>query len=126
MKNLNRVTLLGSVTNVGHLKNDPGSIPRFEFVMTTVHAWVSPKDKKRYEDTEVHDLIVFDTKAIHAHKVIHPGCLLMVEGYLRSMGRDTGDGGPKIAFKRIVVSNFINCGKKQPSANDDRDIDCNF
>ena len=117
MKNLNRVTLLGVVMQLGVLKNDPTITPRFEFSLTTTHHWIDPKTGELCYDKETHDIVLFDKKAPHAARMMRVGSIVMIEGYIKTIRREVGNNLEPLMIKKIICSNFIVCGKRNLELN---------
>src|SRR5512142_411248 len=81
--NLNRVILIGRVTQNPELRRTPGgtSVTRFSVATNT-----GPKDKNgaRQEETEFHNVVCWGRQAEVASQFLVKGALVMIEGRLRT------------------------------------------
>lgn len=81
--NLNKVFLIGRLTQDPQIKNLPSGKVVCNFGLATDRYWVD-KDGKKQQETEFHNIVLFGKLAEIASKYLKRGALVFLEGRLRT------------------------------------------
>lgn len=103
--NLNKVFLLGRLTQDPQKKEFSSGQIACTFGLATNRYWKN-KEGKRKEETEFHNIIVFGKWAENALKYLKKGSLVFVEGRIRTRSWE-GEGGEKKQKTEIVAERLL-------------------
>jgi len=110
MRGVNRVMLIGNLGKDPDVQYLEGNIAVAKFPLATTETY---KDRagKLISQTEWHTVVLWRGLAELAHKYLHKGSLIYVEGRLRTRSWDDRDGNKKFATE-IVGDNLIMLDKR--------------
>jgi len=99
--NLNKVILIGRLTQDPQLKNLPSGTKVANFGLATDRYFVDKSGQKRQE-TEFHNIVLFSKLADIASKYLKRGSLVMVEGRIRTRNWQDNSGNQRSKTEIIV------------------------
>ncbi|KPJ57132.1 single-stranded DNA-binding protein [Parcubacteria bacterium DG_74_2] len=102
--NLNKVILIGRLTQDPRLKTLPSGTQVANFGLATGRYFVDKSGQKRQE-TEFHNIITFGRLAEVAFQYLKKGSLAMIEGRIRTRTWQDASGNKKIRTE-IIVQNL--------------------
>ncbi len=114
MKSVNKVILLGHVTNDPELKNIPSGQAVCTFGFATNKVWKDKKGEKK-EAAEFHNLVVWGSLAEVCAKNVKKGKPLYIEGYLKTNTWE-GKDGKKNYKTEVIVDELSFVGTKDEEA----------
>ncbi len=100
---LNKVILIGNLGRDPELKRTPGGAAVTEFSIATTERF-NDKNGQRQEQTEWHNIVVWNKQAETAAQYLKKGSSVYVEGKLKT--RSWEDNGQKRYRTEIVASHF--------------------
>ena len=112
MKGINKVMLIGNLGKDPELQYLEGNIAVVKFPLATTESY---KDRTGnvMSQTEWHSLVVWRGLAEMAHKYLHKGSLVYIEGRLRSRTWEEKDTKIKRHATEIIVDNLLMLDKKK-------------
>lgn len=112
MKGINKVMLIGNLGKDPELQYLEGNIAVAKFPLATTETY---KDKSGnfVSQTEWHSIVVWRWQAETAHKYLHKGSLVYIEGRLRNRTWEEKETKIKRHSTEIVVDNLIMLDKKK-------------
>ena len=116
---LNRVYLLGNLTQDPELKNLPSGSSVTNFGIATNRTWTDQNGAKQ-ESVEYHNIVAFGKPAEIISQYLQKGSLVLVEGRLQTRSWEAQDGQKRYKTE-VIVENFqmgprnANTGSSQPS-----------
>ena len=111
--NLNKVFLLGRLTADPQLRVTPGGHQVATFSIATNRIW-NDKVSGRREDTEFHNIVVWDRQADIAQKFLSKGGLVLIEGRLQTRSWDDKQGQRRKTTE--IVADRIQLGPRSANA----------
>lgn len=105
---LNRVTLIGSLTKDPELKKLPKGGPVARFVLAINYRW-EDSDQTRHERVEFHQVVAFGKLAEIIGAYVKLGSKVYVEGHLRTAAVDDGK---RRKSAEVVADNLIMLGHR--------------
>ena len=116
MRGVNKVTLIGNLGREPDLQYVDGNIPVAKFPLATTETF---KDKrgKLNSITEWHSVVLWRGLGELAHKYLHKGSLVYIEGRLHSRNREDNDGVKRFATE-VVGENLIMLDKRTETNSD--------
>ena len=110
MKSLNKITLLGTVTRDGELKEVAAGKSVYTFGLVTNRVWKDAKGEKQAL-SEFHNIICWGELAVFAGQYVKKGKPLYIEGYLKTHTCRMADGSREFRTE-IVVEDIVLLGAK--------------
>lgn len=108
--NLNKVYLIGRVTNNLELKNTPTGQTVCTFGLATNRVWIDRNTNQKQEKTEFHNIVMWSKLAETASKYLGKGSLVMIEGRLQT--RNWQDQTGKKNYKTEIVAENMQLGPR--------------
>lgn len=108
--NLNSVTLVGRLTRDPELKALPSSQHVCNFSLATSRSY--ERQGERREDTEYHNIVVYDIAAENCARYLRKGDICLVEGRLATRSWDKD--GVKL-YKTEIIAHRVQFGPKRNS-----------
>ncbi|MDE1970196.1 MAG: single-stranded DNA-binding protein [Patescibacteria group bacterium] len=102
--NLNKVILIGRLTNDPDLRTTPSGQSVTTVSVATNRVWFD-QNKQKKEDTEFHSVVVWGRQAETVHQFLKKGALIYVEGRLRTRSWNDTTGN-KRKVTEIVAENI--------------------
>ncbi|MEO8147934.1 MAG: single-stranded DNA-binding protein [Bacteroidia bacterium] len=122
MKSLNRVTLIGNLGKDPEYQMPEGNIAVAKFTMATSETF---KDKDGVKQTQVewHNIVLWRSLAEVAHKFLHKGSLVFIEGKLKTRHYDDKEGNKKyvveIIGEQLIMLDKKTGGEIKPAGDDE-------
>lgn len=101
---LNKVYLLGNLTQDPELKSLPSGSSVTSFSLATNRTW-SDQNGQRQDSTEYHNIVAYGKPGEIISQYLKKGSLLLVEGRLQTRSWEAQDGQKKYRTE-IIVENF--------------------
>ncbi len=111
--NLNKVFLLGRLTRDPEVKTTPNGQMVCTFGLATNRVWKN-QDKEKQEQTEFHNIVLWQRLAEIASQYLQKGSLVLIEGRLQTRSWEDQSGTKK--YKTEIVAENIQMGPKQAGA----------
>lgn len=108
--NLNKVYLIGRVTNNLELKNTPTGQTVCAFGLATNRIWTDRNTSQKQEKTEFHNIVIWGKMAETASKYLSKGSLVMIEGRLQTRNWQDQSGNKR--YKTEVVAENMQLGPR--------------
>jgi len=90
--NLNRVFLIGRLTQDPQLRNTPSGTPVCSFGLATNRVWTNRETSQRNESTEYHNIVLWRRLAEIASQYLKKGSLVFIEGRMQTRSWDDPSG----------------------------------
>ena len=110
MKSINKITLLGTVTRDGELKEVAAGKSVYTFGLVTNRVWKDANGEKQTL-SEFHNIICWGELAVFAAQYVKKGKPLYIEGYLKTYSFETPEGIRKDRTE-IVMDNIVLLGAR--------------
>lgn len=110
MRGVNKVVLIGNLGKDPELITLEGGIHVVKFPLATTETY-KDRNGKQLSQTEWHSVVFWRGLAELAHKYLHKGSLIYVEGRLRTRNWEDKEGNKKFATE-IVGDNLIMLDKR--------------
>lgn len=110
MASLNKVILIGNLGGEPELRKTQGGTPVTSFSIATTEKFTD-KQGNRQEQTEWHNIVLWNKQAEIASQYLHKGSSVCVEGKITT--RSWENNGQKHYKTEIIASNFTMLGSKQ-------------
>lgn len=110
---LNRVYLLGNLTQDPEVKDLPSGSSVTNFGLATNRSWTDQQGTKQ-ETVEYHSVVAFGKPAEIIGKYLRKGSLILVEGRIQTRSWDAQDGTKK--YKTEIVVESFQLGPKNASS----------
>jgi len=117
MKSLNSVQLIGEVADISDIIESE-TTQTVLIKLITSHAWKNNRTGEMLSESETHELVFFNNKAVSAHYMIHPGMTIFARGFIKTTEKINGNRG-SFFVKQIIVHDFVTFGNKKSHGNDD-------
>jgi len=101
---LNKVYLIGNLTQDPELKSLPSGSAVATFSIATNRTW-SDKQGQKQESTEYHNIVSYGKQAEIITQYLKKGSLMMIEGRLQTRSWEAQDGQKKYRTE-IIIDNF--------------------
>lgn len=108
--NLNKVYLIGRVTNPLELKNTPTGQTVCAFSIATNRVWIDRNTNQKQEKTEFHNIVMWGKMAENASRYLNKGSLVMIEGRLQTRNWQDQTGVKK--YKTEIVAENMQLGPR--------------
>ena len=105
-KSVNKVILIGNIGNKPECRYTPSGSPVTSFSLATNETWINA-DNEKVENTEWHNIIVWNKLAEFAKDYLFKGQSIYVEGKIRTSQWEDEKSGQKRKKIDIVCSNII-------------------
>ncbi len=110
MRGVNRVMLIGNLGKDPDVQHLEGNIAVAKFPLATTETY-KDRSGKLVSQTEWHTVVLWRGLAELAHKYLHKGSLIYVEGRLRTRSWEDKEGNKKFATE-VVGDNLIMLDKR--------------
>ena len=105
-KSVNKVILIGNIGNHPECRYTPAGSPVTSFSLATNETWLNTENEK-IENTEWHNIVVWNKLAEFAKEYLFKGQSVYVEGKIRTSQWEDEKSGQKRKKIDIVCSNII-------------------
>jgi single-strand DNA-binding protein len=102
--NLNKVFLIGNLTNDVNLKATPSGQSVASFSIATNRIWVDNKGQKQQE-TEFHNIVVWGKMAELCNQYVSKGRMVLIEGRLKTRSWQDSNGQKRMRTE-IIAENI--------------------
>ncbi|MGB9763190.1 MAG: single-stranded DNA-binding protein [Minisyncoccia bacterium] len=102
--NLNKVFLIGNLTNDVNLKATPSGQSVASFSIATNRIWVDNKGQKQQE-TEFHNIVVWGKMAELCNQYLSKGRMVLIEGRLKTRSWQDSNGQKRMRTE-IIAENI--------------------
>ncbi len=103
--NLNKVIILGRVTQDPELRNTPSGTSVCSFSVATNRVWNDRQTGEKQQDTEFHNVVAWRRLGEIASQYLSKGSLVLVEGRLQTRKWEDSSGNPRQRTE-IVADNI--------------------
>ncbi len=103
--NLNKVVILGRVTQDPELRNTPSGTSVCSFSVATNRVWNDKQTGKKQQDTEFHNVVAWRRLGEIASQYLSKGSLVLVEGRLQTRKWEDSSGNTRQRTE-IVADNI--------------------
>jgi single-strand DNA-binding protein len=119
MRNVNKVTLIGNVTNDPESKKGPSGVSICTFDVATNRYWKDQNGDKK-TSVEFHHLVCFGKFADFCGEAVQKGKPLYVEGHLKTSSWENAD---KVTMRRteIIVDELVLLSSKKATVEEDKE-----
>lgn len=93
--NLNKVILVGRLTNDPQLRNTPSGVSVCSFGLATNRVWNDRTSGERKKTTEFHNIVLWRKLAEIASQYLNKGSLVLIEGRLQTRTWNDSSGNRK-------------------------------
>ncbi|MBU3964334.1 single-stranded DNA-binding protein [Patescibacteria group bacterium] len=112
--NLNKVFLLGNLTNDPELRNLPSGQAVCSFRMATNQIWTNKETGQKQQKAEYHNVVAWRNLATIASQYLRKGGLVFIEGKINTRSWDDPSGVKK--YRTEVVADNIQFGPRSAGA----------
>lgn len=112
--NLNKVYLIGRLTQNPEAKSTPSGQNVCTFGLATSRVWNNPQTKERQEKTEFHNIVLWGKLADIATRYLTKGSLVMIDGRLQTRSWQDQQGAKK--YRTEIIGENLQMGPKSTSA----------
>jgi len=115
--NLNKVFLIGRLTQDPEIKTTPSGQMVCNFGLATNRVWNNRETREREERTEFHNIILWRRLAEIASQYLKKGSLVLIEGRIQTRNWQDASGSKR--YKTEIIAENIQLGPKSgfgPSA----------
>ena len=113
--NLNKVILVGRLTNDPNLRTTPTGQAVCSFGLATNRIWTD-KNNQKQEKTEFHNIVLWQKLAETASQYLKKGNLVLIEGRIQTRSWQDQNGNKRYRTE-IVAENMQLAPKTMPQAN---------
>ena len=114
--NLNKVILVGRLTNDPESKTIPSGQLVTTFGLATNRVWTNQQTKQKEEKTEFHNIVLWSRLAEIASQYLKKGALVLVEGRLQTRSWQDQSGNKK--YRTEIVGDNIQMGPKSANVSE--------
>lgn len=111
--NLNKVVLIGRVTQDPEVKTIPSGQMVCTFGLATNRVWTNQDTKQKEEKTEFHNIVLWRRLAEIASQYVNKGSLILIEGRIQTRSWQDSSGNRR--YKTEIVGENIQLGPKSAS-----------
>lgn len=108
--NLNKVYLIGRLTQNPEAKSTPSGQNVCTFSIATNRVWNNPQTKQKQEKTEFHNIVLWGRLADVASRYLTKGGLVLIEGRLQTRSWQDQQGNKK--YRTEIVGENIQLGPR--------------
>lgn len=108
--NLNKVILVGRLTQDPQLRSTPSGSPVCSFGLATNRIWVDRSSGEKKQTTEYHNIVLWRRLAEIASQYLKKGSLVLIEGRLQTRSWDDPSGNRK--FRTEIVAERMQLAPK--------------
>ena len=112
--NLNKVFLIGRLTNDPEVRTTPSGQTVCSFGLATNRNWVDRATKEKKEKAEFHNIILWRRLAEIASQYLTKGSLVLIEGRIQT--RNWEDSSRNKRYKTEIIAENIQFGPKSASS----------
>jgi len=114
--NLNKVFLIGRLTQNPETRTTPSGQLVCSFGLATNRVWTNQETSQKEEKTEFHNIVLWRRLAEIASQYLTKGSLLLVEGRIQTRSWQDNSGGKR--YKTEIVAENIQLAPKSLSPKD--------
>lgn len=103
--NLNKVFLIGRLTRDPEIRTTPSGQMVCSFSLATNRVWNNPQTKEKQEQTEFHNIVLWQRLAEIASQYLKKGSLVLIEGRVQTRSWDDKTGVKK--YKTEIIAENI-------------------
>ena len=104
-KSVNKVILIGNIGNAPESRYTPAGAPITSFSLATNETWMD-SDNKKVNNTEWHNIVVWNKLAQFANNYLFKGQLIYLEGKIHTSSWSDKEGHQR-AKMEIICSNIV-------------------
>ena len=108
--NLNKVFLIGRLTRKPETRTTPSGQMVCSFGLATNRVWNNSQTKQKQEQTEFHNIVLWQRLAEIASQYLDKGSLVLVEGRIQTRSWDDQSGAKK--YRTEVIGENIQLGPR--------------
>ena len=108
--NLNKVILIGRLTQAPELRNTPSGQPVCNFSMATNRVWVDKASGQKKEETDFHNIVLWRRLAEIASQYLTKGALTYIEGRLKTRSWEDATGVKK--YRTEIIAEKLQLGPR--------------
>ena len=108
--NLNKVILIGRLTNNPEAKTIPSGQTVCSFGLATNRVWTNQETKQKEEKTEFHNIVLWRRLAEIASQYLTKGSLVLIEGRIQTRSWQDQSGNKR--YRTEIVGENIQLGPK--------------
>ena len=108
--NLNKVILIGRLTNDPEAKTIPSGQTVCSFGLATNRVWTNQETKQKEEKTEFHNIVLWRRLAEIASQYLSKGSLVLIEGRVQTRSWQDQTGNKR--YRTEIVGDNIQLGPK--------------
>jgi len=108
--NLNKVVLIGHLTNTPEIKTIPSGQMVCSFGLATNRTWTNQSTKEKQEKAEFHNIVLWGRLAEIASQYLNKGSLAMIEGRIQTRSWEDQSGSKR--YKTEIVGENIQLGPR--------------
>ena len=120
--NLNKVSLIGNLTDEPAQRTIPSGRSLTRFGLATNHIWRDAKTKEKRESAEFHNVIAWGKLADIIAQYVKKGSRVYVEGRLHTRKWED-DQGAKRSTTEVIANNLIMLGHRAPREKSSEQVD---
>ncbi len=117
--NLNKVFILGRLTQDPQVRTLPSGDPVATFGVATNRVFYN-KNKEKQEQTEFHNVVVFGKLADIARQYLKQGSMVLIEGRLQTRSWEDKDGIKK--YRTEIITESMQLGPKSLSQKEESTV----
>ncbi len=107
--NLNKVFIIGRLTQDPEMRNLPSGKPVVSFGLATNRNWTSQSGEKQ-QDTQFHNIVLFGRLAEIASQYLKKGSMALIEGRIQTRNWEGQDGNKK--YKTEIIAERLQMGPR--------------
>lgn len=119
--NLNRVILIGRVTQDPQLRTTPSGQSVCSFSIATNRNWTDQETHERQERTEFHNIVAWRRLAEISNQYLQKGSLVMIEGRIET--RSWNDQAGNKRYRAEIVAENMQLGPRSQNAKSKTPLD---
>jgi len=117
--NLNKVILIGRLTQDPETKTIPSGQLVCSFGLATNRVWTNPETNQKEEKTEYHNIVLWRRLAEIASQYLTKGSLVLIEGRIQTRTWEDSTGNKR--YKTEIIAENIQMGPRNlPKKNSNR------
>ena len=111
--NLNKVFLIGRLTQDPESRTTPSGQMVCNFGLATNRVWTNPQTSQRQEKAEYHNIVLWRRLAEIASQYLSKGSLVLIEGRIQTRSWEDSSGNRR--YKTEVIADNIQLGPRNAS-----------
>ena len=111
MKSINKIILVGHLGAKPENRYTPQGVSTSSFSIATNETWYD-SEKNKHEHTEWHNIVAFNQNADYVNQYLNKGCLVYLEGTIRSRVWKSAQNEEK-KINEIIASQIVLLNSKK-------------